>query len=50
MVFLFLTKIDLLKVVHAINISNIQNVIVPWWLVQILHARQKSDRPPFWNG
>jgi hypothetical protein len=29
---------------------NIQNFMVPHWLVQVLHPSQKFERPPFWNG
>jgi hypothetical protein len=29
---------------------SVQNVMVPRWLVQVLHLPQKFERPSFWNG
>jgi hypothetical protein len=48
--FLFLTKMVSLKVVHPLEIINIQNFTFPCWLVQVLHPSQKFVRLPFWNG
>jgi hypothetical protein len=32
------------------DLSVFQNLMVPRWLVQVLHPPQKYERPPFWNG
>jgi hypothetical protein len=47
-VFFVYDKSGLIK--SCSTFETLQNFMVPYWLVQVLHPPQKFERPPFWNG
>jgi hypothetical protein len=46
-VFLVFDKNGLIKSCLSFEDVSVQNFIVPRWLVQVFHAPQKFERPPF---
>jgi hypothetical protein len=46
--FSFFAKVVLLKLFILWRSISIQNFMILWWLVQVLHPPQKFERPPYW--